>query len=91
MIARLEEKKPAGYSTRPGYVNPRGQVVIRNTGLPGTDYGQTVYQLACSLCGHVYGSNGSDIHFRRCPMHDRGAPGLGWAQDMFGMGGRQVQ
>ena len=91
MIARAEEKRPAGYSTRPGYVNPRGQVVIRNTGLPGTDRGQSVYQLGCSLCGHVYGANGSDIHLRRCPMHDRGAPGLGYAQDMFGTGVRQMR
>ncbi len=73
----------AGYSTRPGYVNPRGQVVIRNTGLPGTDRGQTVYQMGCSHCGHVYGANGSDIHHRRCPLHDRGAPGLAYEADIF--------
>jgi hypothetical protein len=76
-------KKPAGYSTRLGYVNPRGQVVIRNTGLAGTDHGQTVYQLGCSTCGHVYGANGSDIHLRRCPLHDRGAPGLPFEVGMF--------
>jgi hypothetical protein len=83
MIARANRRKPGGYSTRPGYVNPRGQVVIRNTGLPGTDFGQTVYQLACSVCGHVYGSNGSDIFERRCPMHDQGRPGLAYEQGLL--------
>ncbi|HTW81300.1 MAG TPA: hypothetical protein VME23_17265 [Terracidiphilus sp.] len=83
MNLSAEENRPAGYSTRPGYVNHRGQVVIRNTGLPGTDRGQAVYQLGCSTCGHVYGANGSDIHLRRCPMHDRGAPGLRYEEGIF--------
>lgn len=90
MISPAEGKKPAGYSTRPGYVNARGQVVIRNTGLQGTDHGQAVYQMGCSVCGHVYGSNGCDIHERRCPLHDRGAPGLKYDRDIFEAGGRLV-
>jgi hypothetical protein len=64
-------------TTRPGYVNqPHSQVVIRNTGLPGNDKNQYVYQLGCSHCGHVYGANGSDIHERKCPMCQGGKPGL---------------
>jgi hypothetical protein len=63
-------------STKSGYVNRNGQVVIRNTGLPGTDHMQMVYQLGCSACGHVYGANGSDIHLRLCPKCQGGAPGL---------------
>ena len=63
-------------TTTIGYVNPRGQVTVRNTGLPGTDHNQFVYQLACSKCGHNYGANGSDIHSRRCPKCDGGLPGL---------------
>ena len=59
-----------------GYVNRNGQVVIRNTGLRGTDHGQSVYQLGCSICGHVYGANGADIHLRKCPKHQSGAAGL---------------
>ena len=51
-------------TTEIGYVNPNGQVTIRDTGLPGTDKYQRVYQLACSKCGHNYGANGSDIHER---------------------------
>jgi rubredoxin len=64
-------------TTSIGYVNKKnGQVVIRNTGLRGTDHGQSVYQLGCSLCGHVYGANGTDIHLRKCPNCQDGKPGL---------------
>lgn len=64
-----------GKTTQPDYVNCNSQVVIRNTNLPGTDHGQTIYQLAC-VCGHVYGANGSDIFERKCPKCQGGAPGL---------------
>lgn len=63
-------------TTCTGYVNRNGQVVIRNTRLPGTDKNQYVYQLGCSHCGAVYGANGSDIHDRKCPNCDGGKPGL---------------
>lgn len=65
-------------TTNVGYVNPNGQVVIRNTGLPGTDHNQKIYQLGCSKCGEVYGANGSDIFDRICPNPKcgKGRPGL---------------
>jgi hypothetical protein len=63
-------------TTVPGYVNRRGQIVVRNTGLTGTDHLQTIYQLGCSHCGHIYGANGSDIHDRKCPECQGGAKGL---------------
>lgn len=63
-------------TTRIGYVNRNDQVVIRNTGLPGTDHGQTIYQLACNNCDHNYGANGSDIFERKCPKCQTGKPGL---------------
>ena len=44
--------EPKG-TTKVGYVNTNGQVVIRNTGKPGVDHNQKVYQLGCSRCGHV--------------------------------------
>lgn len=72
--------KPATKTTRPGYVNPNGQVVIRDTGLPGTDHGQTIYQLGCNPCGHVYGANGSDIFERKCPKCQKGKTGLPYNQ-----------
>jgi hypothetical protein len=54
-------------TTQTGYVNRNGQVTIRNTELPGNDHLQYTHQLACSHCGHNYGSNGSDIFERKCP------------------------
>jgi hypothetical protein len=63
-------------TTKVGYVNKNGQVVIYNTGRPGTDHNQKMYQLGCSECGHVYGSNGADIFERKCPAHGGGMPGL---------------
>jgi hypothetical protein len=64
-------------TTEIGFVNRNGQVTIRNTGRPGTDYGAAVYQLACSICGKVYGANGQDIFERLCPeKHQNGKPGL---------------
>ncbi|WP_206678056.1 hypothetical protein [Martelella limonii] len=63
-------------TTRPGYRNRNGQIVIADTGLPGTDHNQRIYQLCCGRCGHNYGANGSDIHLRRCPACDGGKPGL---------------
>jgi len=59
-----------------GYVNRNGQVVVRNTMLPGTDKNQYVYQLACSQCGFVCGANDSDIRERKCPKCQGGEPGL---------------
>lgn len=63
-------------TTSPGYLNKNGQVTVRDTGIPGTDHLQRVYQLACSRCGHVYGANGSDIHERKCPKCQSGKLGL---------------
>jgi hypothetical protein len=59
-----------------GYRNRNHQTVIRKTDHAGNDHNQVVYVLKCSKCGHEYGANGSDIWQRRCPKHDRGAPGL---------------
>ena len=43
-----------GETTKTGFVNKHGQVVIRNTGRLGTDHLQYVYQLSCSRCGFTY-------------------------------------
>lgn len=63
-------------TTVPGYENRNGQRVVRDTGLPGTDHGQRVYELECGSCGHTYGANGSDIFQRKCPKCGGGMPGL---------------
>jgi|GEM_PF-300576 len=74
-----DDERPAregGYSTKPGFTNTRGQVVVRATGLPGSDFGQSVYVLRCSHCEESYGANGSDIWLRKCPKCQGGRPGL---------------
>jgi hypothetical protein len=71
----VKKTSPKG-TTKIGFVSKRGQVVIRGTGKPGTDHGQTIYQVGCSKCGHVYGSNGSDIHDHKCPKCQGGHEGL---------------
>ena len=63
-------------TTRPAYKNPHGQVVLRDTGYPGTDHLQRIYVVQCQRCRHEYGANGSDIHIRKCPAYQSGAPGL---------------
>lgn len=66
-------------TTNPGYENRNGQIVVCDTGLPGTDCGQRVYELRCKHCGHHYGANGSDIHLRKCPNCGKGQPGFSLA------------
>jgi hypothetical protein len=63
-------------TTKTGFVNPNGQVTIRNTSRPGTDHLQYIYQLECSRCGFNYGANGRDIHDRLCPSCQSGKRGL---------------
>ena len=67
---------PKPTTTLPGFINPHGQITIRNTGVSGTDKNQYIYQLACSICGHIYGANGSDIHERKCPVCQDGRKGF---------------
>lgn len=67
---------PRFQTTDPGYKNKHGQIVISRTGFPSESVsGQTIYHLRCSHCGYDYGSNGRDIHLRRCPRHQDGAKG----------------
>ena len=63
-------------TTKPGNVNRNGQITIRDTGAPGTDFGARNFQLACSHCGHNYGANSGDIWERKCPVCQGGAAGL---------------
>ena len=63
-------------TSEPGYCNRNNQEVIRNTGLQGTDHLQYIYEMVCRNCGRRYGSNGSDIHERRCPNCQKGKPGF---------------
>src|SRR6266481_4506702 len=48
-------------TTKPGYINPRDQEVIRNTRKAGAGRGHWIYELKCRVCGHHYGANGNYI------------------------------
>lgn len=62
----------------PGDINRHGQELVRKTTMAGNHSNQRVWVLRSTdpSCGHVYGANGCDFHIRRCPAHQRGAPGL---------------
>jgi hypothetical protein len=65
-----------GETTEIGYLNRHGQQCCGHCGVPGTDHEQYAYKIECTICGYVYGANGSDIHERRCPKCQGGAPGI---------------
>jgi hypothetical protein len=50
-----------------GYLNPNGQQCCGHCGVQGTDHLQYAYKVDCTICGYVYGANGSDMHERKCP------------------------
>jgi hypothetical protein len=65
-----------GPSVQIGVVNRNGQRCMGHRGVEGTDHEQFACKAECTVCGYVYGANGSDMHERRCPMHDGGKPGI---------------
>jgi len=73
---KSEWRSGSGPSVQIGVVNPHGQICTGHRGRPGTDQLQLAYRAECGFCGNVYGANGSDLHERRCPLCQGGAPGL---------------
>ena len=61
-------------TTAIGYINRNRQEVTGHAAESGDDHGR-MYVLRCGVCSHEYGCYDSDIFQRRCPNHDRGAPG----------------
>ncbi len=59
-----------------GYLNPNGQQCCGHCGVPGTDNFQKAYKTECTICGYVYGTNGSGMFERKCPECQGGAPGI---------------
>ena len=57
----------SGESVEIGFLNPNGQQCCGHCGVSGTDYGQYASKTECTICGYVYGTNGSDMRERRCP------------------------
>jgi len=66
-----------------GYLNRNGQQCCGHCGAPGTDHGQYAYKMECTICGYVYGANSSDVHDRRCPECQKGAPGIRYWKAMI--------
>lgn len=82
--ARRFESRLTKGTTEIGYTNRNQQTVIGKTNMPGTDHGQTVYELRCGDCGRTHGANGSDIFQRRCPHCDPKSTG----EDLLSIGVR---
>ena len=75
-------RNSARRTTEPGYVNRRGQRVLRKTAELGNDHNQRVHVLKCGDCDHECGANGSDIFQWRCPECQNGGPGLAYRRDV---------
>ena len=73
---QIQWEEGSGESLEIGYLNPHGQQCCGHCGVPGTDHGQYAYKTECTICGYVYGTNGSDMHERRCPECQKGAVGI---------------
>jgi hypothetical protein len=59
-----------------GFRNREGQTVVRKTDRQGNSPEQRVFVLRCTVCGHEYGAEGSEIYGRLCPRCQDGPPGL---------------
>jgi hypothetical protein len=53
----------------------KSKKVIRKTKERGNHPFALVHILQCE-CGHRFGANSCDVHIRRCPNCEGGAPGL---------------
>jgi len=59
-----------------GYINDNNQMCLGTRGKPGTDHLQYSYRMICleEDCEFIYGANGTDVHERKCPRCQKGAP-----------------
>ena len=72
----IQWQEGSGESVEIGYLNPNCQQCCGHCGVKGTDFGVYVYKTECTICGYVYGTNGSDMHERLCPECQKGVPGI---------------
>ena len=65
-------------TTRIGFVNRNNQRCAGHRGIAGTDHGQFAYRIECLNpgCGHIYGTNGTDVFQRKCPKCQGGRDGI---------------
>lgn len=73
---QIDWQDGSGETVEIGYLNPNGQQCCGHCGVAGADHGQYAYKIECTICGYVYGANGSDMDERRCPECQGGAPGI---------------
>lgn len=50
-----------GETVKIGYINNNWQVCLGTRGMRGNDSNAKSYAMFCLCCGHIYGSNGTDI------------------------------
>ncbi|WP_263410424.1 hypothetical protein [Terriglobus tenax] len=65
-------------TTRPGFVNSNKQKVIGKAAwVDSSQPNQNTYKMRCERygCGFEYGTDGIDIHKRKCPRCQDGKPG----------------
>jgi hypothetical protein len=72
----VEWKEGHGETVEIGYLNTNGQQCCGHCGVLGNDHGQYAYKTECTICGYVYGTNGTDMHDRLCPKCQGGAEGI---------------
>ena len=63
-------------TTQIGHRNEHGQIVVAKTLMQGTKPFERIFILRCEGCGYEYGTDGCDIHARRCPACQDGGPGV---------------
>ena len=69
-------KSGTSETTQIGFENRNEQRNLGTRGIKGTDHGQYSYKLRCLFCKNEYGSNGTDIFERKCPVCQNGKPGI---------------
>jgi len=60
--------------TTPMNRNRNSQITACETSWPSNRPTAKIYMLQCKKCGFRYGANGCDIHIRKCPNCQGGAP-----------------
>ena len=60
-----------------GTINRNDQEVVRPEGKAKANHpNQRTYRLRCNHCHQQYGSNGCDVHQRKCPYCQDGQTGV---------------
>jgi len=63
-------------TTTIGFINENNQENMGTRGKSGTARGRLAYKLKCRLCGFEYGSDGTNIAYKKCPSCQNGEEGI---------------